>query len=71
MTKIQTLDRELLEEIYEFQKAFMKNHVKCNESINFPDGSHSCKKIEQATSRHFKEKYKQNILIKLEALNFE
>ena len=67
VTKIQT-DSALLEEIYDFQKQFMKNH-KCKEGIDFPDGSHTCRKIEQATARHFKERYNQNILAKLEILN--
>lgn len=68
MTKIQSLDNTLLEDIYEFQRQFMEKH-KCKDGINFPDGSHTCKAIEKATSRHFKERYKEDMKIKLQLLN--
>lgn len=66
MTDIKELDRQLLKEVSQYQKKYLENHKNCKEGINFPDGTHSCKKIERATSRQFKEKYKQNFLMKLE-----
>ena len=71
MTNIKELDKQLLKEVFEYQKKYMKNHKDCKDGINFPDGTHSCKKIEQATSKIFKEKYKQNFSMKMEILGLE
>lgn len=71
MTNIKGLDKQLLKEVFEYQKKYMENHKDCKDGINFPDGTHSCKKIEQATSKTFKKKYKQNFLMKLEILGLE
>lgn len=71
MKNIKELDKQLLKEVFEYQKDFMKNHKNCKDGIDFPDGTHSCKKIEQATSKTFKEKYNQNVLMKLKLLSLE
>ncbi len=71
MNNIKKLDEQLLKEVFEYQKEFMKNHEDCKDGIDFPDGTHSCKKIEQATSKTFKEKYNQNFLMKFKLLGLE
>ena len=71
MADIKNLDRELLNEVFEYQKNYLKSHKDCKVGINFPDGSHTCKAIERATAQHFKQMYNQNLSIKLQILGLE
>lgn len=64
-------DLILLNDVMAFRKDFLKAqaHIDCKNGIDFPDGTHYCLEIERATAKQFKERYKQNLLLKLQSLD--